>query len=398
MAKRKESESERRLLDAWEPPDDAAEPIGCVATTFTFDPGFFEEHCLSRFLQLETDPREEGARAAYLIEREEKLAVTNVSVLVDRSNMDGAASPRWTVLPVTVPRGIFHPKISILAWHNWIRVLVGSANLTEPAYRKNQEVFGILDFHDNGDVPVSFLVETLAFFDQILTLVRGSEENGSPKQRLRSFLATLSDKAAKWTTIGQKRNDWPRVMPVFLGPFDQFKDPVPVRLGKLFRERGSPASSVNVLSPFFDRTDENVYPANEAIINALTDRGSREVNFCLAAEKLPDDTIHLKAPASITRHGRKIAHMRVYPVFEDIEGEFRPLHAKSIWLWNDRWHLYAIGSSNFTNAGLGLDNACNVEANIAYVFPEENKLVRPMEQTLPPWGEEIWKFDEVLWE
>src|SRR5207237_407991 len=71
MAKRKESESERRLLEAWEPPDGAGEPIGCVATTFTFDPGFFEEHCLSRFLQLETDPREDSA--AYLIEREEKL-------------------------------------------------------------------------------------------------------------------------------------------------------------------------------------------------------------------------------------------------------------------------------------------------------------------------------------
>src|SRR5262249_16349452 len=119
MAKRKESESEQRLLDAWEPPDDAAQPIRCVAPTFTFDPGFFEEHCLSRFLQLETDPREDGA--AYLIEREEKLAVTNVSILVDRSHMDGAASPRWTVLPVTVSRGIFHSKISILAWHNWIR-------------------------------------------------------------------------------------------------------------------------------------------------------------------------------------------------------------------------------------------------------------------------------------
>jgi hypothetical protein len=182
---------------------------------------------------------------------------------------------------------------------------------------------------------------------------------------LRSFLGTLRDKVANWRSIGQKRNDWPRVIPVFLGPFDQFNEPVPVRLGKLFRERGSPASSVNVLSPFFDRTDENVYPANEVIINALTDRGSREVNFCLAAEKLADNTVRLRAPVSITRHGHKIAHMRVYPVFEDNEGEIRPLHAKSIWLW---------------------------------IFPEDNRSVRAMEQTLPPWGEEIWKLDEVLWE
>ena len=73
MAKRKENESIRPILEAWEPPDEVGEAIGCVAMTFTFDPGFFEEHCLSRFLRLETDPREDGA--AYLIEREEKLAV-----------------------------------------------------------------------------------------------------------------------------------------------------------------------------------------------------------------------------------------------------------------------------------------------------------------------------------
>src|SRR2546430_11118749 len=36
----------------------------------------------------------------------------------------------------------------------------------------------------------------------------------------------------------------------------------------------------------------------------------------------------------------------------DLDKEVRPLHAKSLWLWNDRWHVYMIGSSNFTGAGL----------------------------------------------
>lgn len=69
-----------RILEAWRPPEDAGEPLGCVATTFTFDPAFFEEECLSRFLALETSP-EDGA--AYLIEREEKLAQATAAVLVD---------------------------------------------------------------------------------------------------------------------------------------------------------------------------------------------------------------------------------------------------------------------------------------------------------------------------
>src|SRR5262249_25095834 len=172
MARKKADEGTTRLLDVWDPPESAGQPIGCVATTFTFDPTFFEEHCLSRFLRLETDPREDGA--AYLIDREEKLAETKVSVLVDRSHGDGSASARWDVLPVTVPNRIFHPKVSVLAWHDWIRVLVASANLTEPGYRRNQEVVGVFDFHDGGDVPVDLLTQTLTFLERVSALARGS--------------------------------------------------------------------------------------------------------------------------------------------------------------------------------------------------------------------------------
>jgi hypothetical protein len=68
------------------------------------------------------------------------------------------------------------------------------------------------------------------------------------------------------------------------------------------------------LSPFFDRTAEDNYPPTEVVIDAMTERGSREVNFCVAAEALPDNRIRLQAPASITRHGRKAAVVRIYPI------------------------------------------------------------------------------------
>ena len=42
MARRKENESIRPILEAWEPPDEAGEAIGCVATTFTFDSSFLK--------------------------------------------------------------------------------------------------------------------------------------------------------------------------------------------------------------------------------------------------------------------------------------------------------------------------------------------------------------------
>ena len=159
--------------DSRERNNQAGDPVGCVATTFTFAPDFFEEHCLSRFLRLESDPREDGA--AYLIEREEKLALSRVFAMVDRTHADGSASPRWDVVSVRPSGGIFHPKIALLVWHGWIRLIIGSANLTEPGYRKNQEVYGVLDFHDGGIVQRNVLTECLDFLDNVLPFCPGSE-------------------------------------------------------------------------------------------------------------------------------------------------------------------------------------------------------------------------------
>lgn len=119
-----------KILDAWVPPKNAGSPIGCVATSFTFSPVFFEEECIGRFLGLETDPTEDGP--LYLIEREEKLSqVMCVTALVDQHHCRGARSLRWDLLSARLPKGILHAKISLLCWSEYVRVIVASANLTE---------------------------------------------------------------------------------------------------------------------------------------------------------------------------------------------------------------------------------------------------------------------------
>lgn len=74
--------AQSRLLDLWQRKPEYGLPIGCVATTFTFDAAFFEEHCLSRFLGMDTDPAEDAR--TYLIEREDKLSQAFSAVLVDQ--------------------------------------------------------------------------------------------------------------------------------------------------------------------------------------------------------------------------------------------------------------------------------------------------------------------------
>lgn len=397
MAMTRRDDGARRFLESWEPPPGASEPIGCIATTFTFDPDFFEEQCLTRFLRLESDPREDGA--AYLIEREEKLATLTVSVLVDRSTARGSQSPRWDVLPVTLPGGIQHAKIAVLSWHNWIRVLVGSANLTVPAYRKNQEIFGILDFREGGQLPIETLSETLRFLRAMTTFAPGSEGTPGPKARLLDLLGRLVNMSSRWPASRSRPKIPTRGIPIFLGPMPEFRQPVLERLGRLMRDQGGPATGATVVSPFFDPTPGPAYPGTTALLAAMTDRGHRSVRFLVGGESLPDGRIRLRAPRTILRSARKMASFEICPVSEDAEGEYRPLHAKSVWLWSDWWHVYMVGSSNFTAAGLGLPHASpNLEAGLAYVFPEDGGLVRAMEQTLPPHGDRIQDLDRVLWE
>ena len=94
--KRNKKKTGAKLLDAWKPPEGAGTHVGCIATTFTFSPVFFEEECIGRFLQMQSHATEDGPM--YVIEREEKLAdVKCVSVLVDITS----AFSRVTAAPIT---------------------------------------------------------------------------------------------------------------------------------------------------------------------------------------------------------------------------------------------------------------------------------------------------------
>jgi hypothetical protein len=171
------------------------------------------------------------------------------------------------------------------------------------------------------------------------------------------------------------------------------------RLGQLIRERGGPAYTACVLSPFFDAAQKVSYPAAGDLLAALTDRGSRELQYMVPYEKLPDGHVRLRAPKSLIEKGKKSAEISVWPVNETVDGEFRPLHAKSVWLWNDNWHAYMIGSSNFTSAGMGLAKGnSNFEANLAYVFRATSSFENAMDKTIPPYEEAIKDFSKVSWE
>ena len=117
-----------------------------------FDPAFFEGDCLARFLGLDT-ARNEGNDLAFLIEQEEALAEARITVVVDRSYSAEGRSLRWDILPVGLRGGVQHAKIALLAWERIVRVIIGSANLGQSAYRSQVETGLVLDAFDGSRVP-----------------------------------------------------------------------------------------------------------------------------------------------------------------------------------------------------------------------------------------------------
>lgn len=389
-------ESYGKLLDAWVPPQNAGDPLGCIATSFTFSPVFFEEECLSRFLQLETDAAEDGP--LYLIEREEKLAqVTCAIALVDQHHCKGSRSLRWDMLPARVPGGLLHAKISILCWMNCVRLIIASANLTEDGYRRNQEIFGMLDYRQGGSAPLSLLREVVRFLKQTEKYFGVKDTSQAPViNRWHGLLDRVLDMSSEWGVADEQiRSKDIKIWPALSGPGegDVFE-----KLNKIW-PANSPPITASVVSPFFDPPEAANRPAAE-LWKLLRKKGVAGAEFYVTAEEIAgEQRLLIHAPESLLRaqpKGRPDVYTDFYKL--DLE-EARPLHAKAIWLADDRWAVYMIGSSNFTSAGLGLSAKSNLEANLAYVVDinRNRKAYQLMSKAFLP-GEKIDYSQNVKWQ
>jgi hypothetical protein len=360
-----------KILDAWIPPDNAGDPIGCVATSFTFSPVLFEEECLGRFLQLETNATEDGP--AYLVEREEKLSQVQCAALVDQHYACGVRSLRWDLLPARLPRGVLHAKVSLLLWSRYTRLIVASANLTEDGYRRNHEVFGVLDYFAGSKTPLAPLDEIVVFLvDAVSYADPAARSGGAAIRRWNDFLTHVSKVTRGWGTAKSPPTiAKPRSFAVITGPgrasaFDTLRKQWP---------DNSPPSEAFVVSPFFDPPDVPNAPAR-TLWALLKQRGEATVEFDVTAEDVPGEkAILIHAPESLM-DARPTNRSQTETLVKRVKlTEGRPLHAKSLWLQNDRVILLMIGSSNFTTAGLGIGVTQNLEVNLTYVVSQHTKKV-----------------------
>lgn len=384
MSKRKGAFS-GAILDLWRPPQHAGEAVGCLATTFTFDPGLFDEQCLGRFLEIESEPDREDV--AFLLERETRLGGVYAGVLVDHRQAGVEHSLRWDVLPVRFRAGKQHAKLSLLVWTNHVRIIVASANLTEAGYRFNQEVAASIELGPET-IEREILAQTISFLRTLLRFVPSHTGRLATLQRAESFLQQTEELVDQWRPA---RRRWLRQQLVFTLPTVEPDQPPRSTLEEVInacRRRGASPNSASVASPFFDLNDESSRVL-AALCKSMARGDSRKLSFCVPAirDADPAATPRLAAPKALfltpaNYQGEVI--MKMLPE-RDSEKNRRPWHAKMLALRNNSYSALMIGSSNFTCAGMGVGPYRNAEANLLNIVDFDRSLNNEAKQLEALW-------------
>lgn len=357
------------MLELWRPPPAAGDPMGCLTSTFTFTPGLFDEQCLARFLEIESEPNREDL--AFLLERETRLGGVYAGVLVDHTCAGVEHSLRWDVLPVRIRGGKQHAKLSILLWSQHIRVIVASANLTEPGYRWNFEVAVGLDFAPE-DSDGEMLSQSVDFLRNLLAFVPGAVENPPEIRRAAGFLDEVSVRAERWTRHrrrGTIRQHLACTLPALPGASARSSLDEVIRA---CRDRGNSPHEAWIASPFYD-PDSDRNAATASLCKQMARGRSRKLSFavpCAGMRQIgeTDSAPKLGAPKSLMTTPRVYAGNATFQLLPDSEDKNpRPWHAKMLKLIADEYVGLMTGSSNFTCAGMGIGHNRNAEANLLTV-------------------------------
>ena len=358
----KEASIPEKLLDVWTPPQNAGEPIGFITTTFTFNASFFEEDCLSAFLSIESDPDSESL--SYIIEREEKLNKLECAmVFVDQHHSKTNRNIRWDLVAMRTKGGIQHAKVSLLFWADCMRIVIASANLTPEGYRQNQEVFTFFDSKLEATIPITVFEETLNFLQKLIKeCAKGSEEViGRGFQFI--YKAQKSIKSWNLKNHNALKNEV-HIYPVFTFPGSESAIS---QIKNIWQNYYSfLPDEITIVSPFYDSVQHPKLPIHEINDYLLNKNGS--LYYCCPGEPdSKDNSVVLNAPEFLNKINSINSEFHYIPGMSSPENNYRPLHAKSIFLQKGNWILIMMGSGNFTAAGMATGNVCNYEANVVFI-------------------------------
>jgi hypothetical protein len=310
---------------------------GVVLTTFNLHAGFLEDYALPAVLGVDA-----GSLAARREEVHQRLGATPCTVFYDPNSPPRISGRyRYTARPVPIRGRFFHPKLVILAGRSedqttWVYLAVSSANLTLSGWGRNAESFGETWIHTRQQPSWQALDDLLVWLGAHSPL--GDEPAGSDGvSRVRATLAAMPDRkrfsdrdSEPWAGALRGRFYVSVVHPAGFASF--------IEAGRSRRP-----TELRVCSPYWGDVAQQVaaFDAQQTVlIPALRRDGSA---LGLAQSQTAELRGHTKVQRNPLDVGSRFWHMKAY------------------WIRRGQLTWVAVGSANFTQAGLSGAGG-NVEA------------------------------------
>ncbi len=367
----------RKLIDRLVPDDAWGPMVGLVTTTYEMQPDFLELDFLPSLFRLGAwDDRSWATRVGM----ERKLAELEVAAIFmdPRCYRGRPRSLRLALFPVRLQRGsALHAKVTLVLFERAVRIIVGSANLTEQGFRKNREIVAELTATDSSRQEARLILQAAVGMEAFL------EPWLTPEAR--EVLIRAREMATAWSA--SPKDD--QAMFQWSGGT--------TKLWQEFLNRWPSDDSIRqaiIVSPFWSADARTTL---EQFITNLRSRNALDANceFRLLTEAFVDPSrkylpILPQAYATCDWQGLgiNISAQAVDPgvlpeEVGDMEGftGIRRLHAKVVLLQGSRTNLAYLGSANFTAHGWGFlqDGAkANIEAGLIVRRSARNEGLRSL--------------------
>lgn len=372
-----------KFLELWVPPL-GYRLASILATTYHLRADFLEEDLLPVALGL----RHPSARGRdFRVELEQALQDTDVTIYLhpDGYQPGSRRSPRIDLIPIPEARTPkLHAKVGLIrfvpekaggAAEQIVRLVVGSANLTDAGYRNNIEIAIAMDDAPGGD-PASVTAVRDAV-DWLRTTIPPETEQARAQHRhmqavfdARPALAARDDMVfvglpqQGGLTRALSEIDLGTIQTVtILSPFWPTGDEPEDVVSALIKTCGGVPNLVRLIGPACD-VEGRLYPEMpSALLRALKKRIKRvEVTYADPRYGGLPQADSASASDGDENYGLIAERNKL--------AGWRPLHAKALLLEGDRSSVLAAGSFNFTRKGLGIHGRSgNTEAGMIWALP-----------------------------
>jgi hypothetical protein len=341
-----------------------------LATTHNLQADFFDSDFLCTALSI--SQADFAGHSGQLALQRKLAGLDYCGVLCEARAYEQRPSLRTVIHPVTLRSASLHAKLVVVEYDHAVRLLVGSANLTEPGYRQNREVSG----------------EHLAHHDEPQKLAQAAAILRTARETLDVFADRAPEFLTELDAVLKRLSQWapnaaPESSPVVWSGGEH-------PLWRAFVERwpaGKRVDRLCIVSPFWSEDGSSHTPLRRLLAelkerDALAERCA--VELFVESLALADGGFGPATLPSLYFSDFPGVTVKVLPVDPKVAAtdldikldltSLRKLHAKLLVLVSrDRALAYA-GSANFTRNGFGFRGGAtgatsNIEAGWVFELP-----------------------------